>query len=45
VKKATAASLEANHQTVPLEIEAADGVKSIKMGFSEQRLTPHGGWF
>jgi Transposase DDE domain. len=43
VKKATAASHEANHQTVPLDIEAADGVKSIKMGFSEQRLTPHGG--
>jgi Transposase DDE domain. len=43
VKKPTATSHEANHQTVPLRIEAADGLKSIKLGFTEQRLTPHGG--
>jgi hypothetical protein len=43
MKKSTAASREAIHQTVPLKVETACGVKSIQMGFSEQRLSAHGG--
>jgi hypothetical protein len=43
MKKATETSREANHQTVPLTVETANGPKSIQMGFTAQRLTPHGG--
>lgn len=43
MKKATETSQEVDHQTVPLNIETAAGEKSIQMGFTAQRLTPHGG--
>jgi hypothetical protein len=43
MKKATTTSREANHQTVPLKIETAAGAKSIQMGFTNQRVTAHGG--
>jgi DNA-directed RNA polymerase subunit N (RpoN/RPB10) len=43
MKNATAASREASHQTVPLQVETAHGLQSIQLGFSEQRLSAHGG--
>ena len=43
MKNTTAASHEAIHQTVPLTVETVAGPKSIQMGFSNQRLTAHGG--
>lgn len=43
MKNTATASPEANHQTVPLKIETESGDKSMQMGFSNQRLTPHGG--
>ena len=43
MKKTTAASHEASHQTVPLKVETAQGPKSIQMAFTEQRLSAHGG--
>jgi hypothetical protein len=43
MKKASMASDEAAHQTVPLVIETATGLRSIQMGFTNQRLSAHGG--
>lgn len=43
MKKTTAASHEAIHQTVPLKVETICGEKSIQIDFTDQRLTAHGG--
>jgi hypothetical protein len=43
MKSKARASHEATHQTVPLEIETACEKMSMQLGFSNQRLTPHGG--
>src|ERR1700761_9811345 len=43
MNKTTAASHEALHQTVPLQVETSGGPKAIQIGFSNQRLSAHGG--
>jgi len=36
-------SQEETHQTVPLKVSTADGTRSIQIGFSDQRISAHGG--
>ena len=43
MKKTTATFQEAIHQTVPLVVETKAGPQSMPMGFTNQRLTAHGG--
>lgn len=41
--KTTEAADEAANQTVRLDLGTKDGVKSMRIGFTDQRLTAHGG--
>jgi hypothetical protein len=41
--KTTDATDEVANQTVRLDLGTKDGVKSMRIGFTDQRLTAHGG--